>query len=172
MRSAVDERVDPDGVPHVAGGVVLGDADGIEVVSGPLDFGPLEHTESHLPEGFDAVVHRLRDGVQAAQRLRTSGQGDVEGGIGREGSERIGAGGLATRFQLAFERCLQLVEGLAQGRSLLGRSVLEGAQAQGQTPILAPEPVGAPCLTLVLTRRLCKRFQRLCTERINLCFNR
>ena len=69
---AIDEGVDPDRVPHITGGVVVGDADGIEVVARPLDLGALEDAEAHLREGVDAVVHGLRDGVEAAQGLGTA----------------------------------------------------------------------------------------------------
>ena len=169
---ALDEGVDPDRVPHVAGGVVVGDADGVEVVARPLDLGPLEDAEPHLREGLDAVVHRLGDRMEASERLRPARQGHVEGGARGEGREGIGAGGLAARFQLAFERRLELVQGLAQGRALVGRSVLEGAQAEGQAAVLAAQPLGAPRLASGLAIRLRQRFQRFRPERVDLRFDR
>ena len=152
--------------------MVVGDANGIEVVAGPLDLGPLEDAEAHLGEGFDAVVHGLGDGVEAAQRLRPPRQGNVEGGVGRQGRKGVGPRRLAARFQLALECRLELVEGLSEGGSLLGRSVLQATQAEREATILAAEPIGAPRLALGLAISPSERFQRFRTKRVNLRFCR
>src|SRR5690606_31420929 len=73
-----DQGVDPDGVPHVAGGVVLRDADAVEVVAVPFDFRPFGDAEPHVAEYSDKGTHCLRHGMQAAHWLRTPGERDVD----------------------------------------------------------------------------------------------
>ena len=167
---AFDERIDPDGVPHIARGVVVGDADGVEVVGGPLDLGPLEHAEAHLREGLDAVVQRLRHGVETAAGLGPSGQRYVERSVRREGGDGLSTRGLAACGELAFEARLELVQRLAEHGALRGGRIPERAQAEREASVPAAQPAGAPRLAFGLAVRARERLQRFRAERVNLRF--
>ena len=56
-----------EGVLHVAGGVVLRDVEGLEVVVVELDLGPLGDREAHAREHVDDLVVHLREGMEGAR---------------------------------------------------------------------------------------------------------
>ena len=70
--------IDPQGVPHVAGGVVGRDAEGLEVVVVPLDLGPFCHLEPHDLKRAQNILQSLGDWVEAAPWQRWPGQRYVE----------------------------------------------------------------------------------------------
>ena len=70
--------VDPERVPHVAGRVIGGDAQRLEVVVVPLDLGPLGDLEAHVLEGAQDVAQGLRDRVETAEGERRPRQSDVQ----------------------------------------------------------------------------------------------
>ena len=59
--------VDPEGVPHVPGGVALGDIQRLEVVVVPLHLRPLHHLKPHAAEGPAYLPEHLSSRVQAAE---------------------------------------------------------------------------------------------------------
>ena len=71
--------VNPEGRPHVAGGVSLGDVEHLEVVEVPFDFGAFYDVEAHGSEGVAYFSEHLGGGVQAADGGGPAGQCDVDG---------------------------------------------------------------------------------------------
>src|SRR3990172_7817358 len=87
---AVPLVVDPEGVPHVAGGVVAGDAEGLEVVAVPLHLRAFDDLEAHGDEAVQDVAQGLRGGMEAPGGEGRPGQRDVDA-IGGEGfGQRVG----------------------------------------------------------------------------------
>ena len=77
--SPVHVLVEPEGVPHIARGVVLGDAQAGEVVLVELDLGALDGGEAHAREGVEDVVQGLRDGMEPAAAATPPRQRHVDG---------------------------------------------------------------------------------------------
>ena len=65
--------VHPEGVPHIAGRVALGDVEHLEVVVVPLDLWAFDHAEAHASEGGADFADYLGCGVQTALGGRASG---------------------------------------------------------------------------------------------------
>ena len=77
-RAAVAVVRDPDRVPHVAGRVIGGDAQTVEVVALQFDIRPLDDVEAHVAED---ALHRAagdRDRVERALGLTAARQGDID----------------------------------------------------------------------------------------------
>lgn len=76
-----------EGIPHVAGGVVLGDVEQLEVVFVGFYVAAAVDLEAHIaPDAVD-LTQGLGGGVQAAAPLGTAGQGDIESSAGDGGLE-------------------------------------------------------------------------------------
>ena len=70
--------VHPEGVPHIPGGMALGDVQALEVVVIPLDFGAFDDAETHSDESVGDFAHHAGGQVEAAGGDGTAGEGDIE----------------------------------------------------------------------------------------------
>ncbi len=125
MRAQEIAAGEPEGVLHVARGVVRRDVEGVEVVVLGFDFGAVENGESE--RGEDVLDFRLdaADGMQMAAGGRGRGQREIDP-LGVEAG--LGGGGLEARLaglERGFETLLDGVQQLAGAGALLGRELAE-----------------------------------------------
>ena len=69
--------IEPEGILHVARGVVGRDVERVEVVEFRFDFGTIEHGETHGAEEILDLPLDLRDGVEAAGRDADGGDSEI-----------------------------------------------------------------------------------------------
>ena len=131
---AVHVLVEPEGVPHIARGVVLGDAQAGEVVVVELHLGALDGGEAHAREGVEDLLQRLGHGVQSAAAAAAAGQRYIDGALGKLRGERGGAQLLLPRLEVPLEVALERVGGLPGGAPLIGGQRGEPAQHAGERP--------------------------------------
>ena len=120
-------RVEPEGVEHVAGGVVLRDVQHLEVVAVPLDLRPLGDLEAHVPEDGLDLAHDDGGGVVAPVGGGPARERDVDG-VGAEPIRERGLNRIAAFLEPLFEDILRLVGGGPGGAALLLRELRDAPQ--------------------------------------------
>ena len=128
-----------EGVLHIAGGVILGHIQAGEVVVVILDLGTFVDLKAHAGENVDDLVLDESDGMQAAVQANLRGHGDVHGFGGVAGSQgsllHLDGQGLI----LALGPLLELVDGLANGRTILFGHIAQGLGQPGNSAVFAQE---------------------------------
>ena len=138
-------RLQPERVPHIAGGVVGGDAEAPEVVFVEFDLGAFDGVEAHAGEGGEDRAEGDGDGVQAASGLRAAWEGHVDGPGGDGGGERDGTEVVAAGGEGGLEFIAEGVGGGAGGAALVRVEAAEGAEDAGECAGAA-EGGGAPSI--------------------------
>ena len=121
-------------VLHVAGGMVVGEIEGPEIVVVALDFRTLRHREAQPLEDLDDLVLHLREGMEGAGSGKASRQRQVHA----LGGERAAALVVLERHHPCLERSFELgldLVGLGpHQRPLRRRQRAQRAEERGQLP--------------------------------------
>ena len=135
----------PERVLHIAGRMVLRDAQRGEVIVLRLDLRPLDHREAHRDEASQHLPHRLRHRVQPADALGPAGQRHVQPAGLYRGRQTLLLQLVAFRFEGRLQLLPQPVRLAAETTALLQRQLAQSAQHQRQAAL--PAEVGdAPLL--------------------------
>ena len=125
--------VEPEGVPHVAGGVVLRDAERAEVVRVQLHLGAFDDLEAEALEDVEDAASHLRDRVEAAAAERPARQRHVEG-VRLGGCERGATQRLATLVEGGLEDALDAVRLGADDLALVRVEPADATEDAGELP--------------------------------------
>ena len=115
-------------------GMVARNIERVEVIVLGFHLRAFHDLEAHRHEDGEDRVDRLGDGVQPALRVGAPRQGDIEGVVRLRGRQRLAACG-----ELSLQRCLDLVDALAECGALLDGEIANAFHEPGQ-PALAAEP--------------------------------
>ncbi len=126
-------------VVHRTRRVILGRVQGGEIVAVVFDFRAVGDFEADRgKQRFDAL-QRPRHRMQAAARLATAGQRDVQRLFGQARFQRRLADRFAALVERSFDGALGDVDRRAGGFSLLGRQLAQALQEFGDLAALAEE---------------------------------
>jgi hypothetical protein len=136
VRAQDQAAFDEEGVLHVAGGVVSGGVEGVEVVPLGLDPGAGADLEAHPGEDLLDLPAHQGERVQRPQPLAPPRQGDVHRALQLPGQLRLAQRAQA-RLDQALDGALGLVGLGADGAAAVGRHLAQEPHRLGQAPLLA-----------------------------------
>jgi hypothetical protein len=124
-----------EGILHVAGRVIPGQVQSLEIVEVGFHFRAGDGCKAQLIEDAADLFHDKGDGVQGAAPGHAAGHGGVEAGKG--GFVGLGCQSEPAVFQKIGERCFHGVGRFAEGGAFFRRQLGQAAHKLGQRTLAA-----------------------------------